>query len=136
MHRRKERRPRHRIAKRQPQICQRFEPIIRLKSRTCLIVLIVLLKVAGKSGLTPVVLPYTTEAATSGHPEVKDTSLASVQVPKSGACGGGVNPKKYSTLSSRPLKFPTGEILPEALSLKSPFGIADTPCLIKSWLLG
>lgn len=94
--------------------------------------LIVLPKVAGAFGFTPVVLPYTTEAATSGHPEVKDANLASVQVPNRGACGGGVNPKKYSTLSSKPLKFPTGEILPEALSLKRPLGIADMPCLMNS----
>ena len=50
-------------------------------------------------GLTLVVFPYTTELATSGQPDVKDTISALVQVSYSGARGGGVSPKKYSTES-------------------------------------
>ena len=83
-------------------------------------------------GFTPVVSPYTTELATSGQPDVKDTICALVQVSNNGSFTGGVNPKKYSTESSNPEKLPRGVIRPEALGLKSPGGTADAPFSMKA----
>lgn len=41
-------------------------------------------------------------------------------------------PKKYSMLSSKPVKLPRGVIRPEAEALKSPGGTAAPPC----WIMG
>ena len=92
--------------------------------------------VALKAGLTPVVLPYTTDAATSGQPLVKETRFASVHVSYSGGPTGGVKPKKYSTLSSKPEKFPIGAMRPLAFALNNPGGIAEVPLVRNAWLFG
>lgn len=47
-----------------------------------------------------------------------------------GAFGVNARAKKYSMLSSNPVKLPRGETRPEALAEKRPLGTAEPPWVI------
>ncbi len=97
-----------------------------LQNATCFNVL-KYLPLSVELGLKTRVSRYATEAATFAQPLLNEMTLALVKTLNEGAVGTRARAKKYSMLSSKPVKLPSGETRPEALALKRPLGTAAPP---------
>ena len=106
-----------------------------LRERTCFNVL-KYFPSSVEFGLFTLVSRYATLAATSGHPLLNEMTFALVKTEYEGAFGVSAKAKKYSMLSSKPVKLPRGETRPDALAEKRPLGTAEPPWVIIGTLSG
>jgi hypothetical protein len=80
-----------------------------------------------KFALSTRVSNHETLAATSGHPLLNSTTVAFEKTEYAGGDGTRASAKKYSMLSSKPVKLPRGETRPVAFCAKRPGGTALEP---------
>jgi len=80
--------------------------------------------------LSTLVSRYATLAAISGHPLENSITDALLNTEYAGGEGTSARAKKYSMLSSNPVKFSSGETRPVALAAKRPLGTAEEPSVM------